>query len=129
MRQMVGPNGVFEPYRPRSSESTTAQAAERRRIAERFIEHRAQRRTYKDMARGEIMQREMDRLRTAPIALTRLETADRDESAARLLFQGLQQHYRECLMAGRLDVWATAAHKIVDLLSDPMTKVYKRTAV
>ncbi|MDB5607763.1 MAG: hypothetical protein JWP25_4663 [Bradyrhizobium sp.] len=75
------------------------------------------------------MQREMDRLRTAPIALAHLDTADRDESATRLLFQGLQQHYRECLMAGRLDVWATAAHNIVGLLSDPLTKVHKRATL
>jgi ribosomal protein L2 len=126
---MVGPNGQFEPYRPRSNGSVTAQAAERRRIAERFIEHRKQLWTYKDMARGEVMQREMDRLRNAPIALAHLDTADRDESATRLLFQGLQQHYRECLMAGRLEVWATAAHNIVDLLSDPLTKVHKRATL
>jgi hypothetical protein len=55
-----------------------------------------------------------------------LETADRDESAAGLLFQGLHLHYRECLMAGRLDVWANAAHQIIDLLSSPLTEVHKR---
>jgi hypothetical protein len=126
MRKMFGANGQIEPYRPRSNESIAAQSAERRLIAEHFIEHRRQRLSDKDMARGEIMQREMDRLRNMPVALANLETADRDESAAMLLFQGLQQHYRECLMAGRLDIWATVAHNIVDLLSDPLTKVHKR---
>jgi hypothetical protein len=119
MRPMVGPNGAFEPYRPKS-------AAERRRVAERFIEHRAQRRTYQRMSRAEIAQREMDRLRNAPFALAHLETVDRDESAMLHLLQGLRQRYRESLMAGRLDVWAAAAHKIIDLLSDPLTEVHKR---
>lgn len=126
MRKMVGATGYFEPYRPRSHEIIAQQSAERRRLAELF-EHRRQRQTYKDMSRGEVMQREMDRLRNTPVALANLETADRDESAAGLLFQGLQLHYRECLMSGRLDVWASAAHKIVDLLSDPHTQVHKRS--
>lgn len=120
-------NRVFDGTRP--VPAGIVDRLRRRILAERFIEHRIKRRTYKDVARAEVMQREMDRLRNAPVALAHLDTADRDESATMLLLQGLQQHYRECLMAGRLDVWATAAHNIVDLLSDPLTKVHKRAAL
>lgn len=52
---------------------------------------------------------------------------ERDESAAQLLLRGLQEHYIECLLSGRLDIWADAAHKIVDLLSSPNAKVHKRS--
>ena len=98
-------------------------------LAERFSEHRLRLQSARRMAQAENKQRALDRDRNKPVALAHLDTLDRDESAARLLFQGLNQHYRECLMAGRLDIWADAAHKIVDLLSSPLTQVHKRSAV
>lgn len=118
---------VFDGKRP--VPAGVVDRVRRRILAERFIEHRIQRRAYKDVARAEIMQREMDRLRNAPVALAQLDTADRDESSTILLLQGLQQRYRECLMAGRLDIWAQAAHSIIDLVSTPQTKVYKRASL
>lgn len=48
-----------------------------------------------------------------PKALANLERFD---GSARLLFSGLEQHYMECVMSGRLDVWGATAHAIVELL-------------
>jgi len=101
---------------------------ERRLIAERFVEHRRLRRSYVEMSRGEIMQREMDRLRNTPVVLTNMSSIDKEESAALLLLKGLEQRYFECLMADRLDIWARAAHSIVDFVSPSRTKVHKRRA-
>jgi len=103
---------------------------ERRRLAEKLSAHRLQMAASKRIAEAENLQRRRDERRHEPVALARLpETAERDESAVRLLFQGLTQHYMECLMAGRIDIWANAARQIVELLSSPMTKVHKRSDI
>lgn len=75
---------------------------------------------------AEAMQREADRKRNEPVAFKAL--ADYPERGARLLFESLQQEYIECLLTGRLDLWATTAHSIVDLLASPQVKIEKRAA-
>jgi hypothetical protein len=40
------------------------------------------------------------------------------EEAAVLMFRGLMLHYAECIMSGRLEVWAKAAHLIIDLCAE-----------
>lgn len=75
---------------------------------------------------AEKMQRERDRKRNTPVALASLA---REEQSMDLILEGLRQHYIECLLAGRLDVWARAAHAAVDLLSTPAAVTfYKRAA-
>lgn len=39
-----------------------------------------------------------------------------NEQPARLMFEGLVQHYCECMAAGRLEDWRRAGHAIVDFL-------------
>lgn len=75
---------------------------------------------------GEMMQRNSDRQRMAPVALVALS---KDEHVADLFFQGLRQHYIECLLAGRLDLWANAAHSAIDLMASPTTPVEKRNPI
>lgn len=63
---------------------------------------------------GDALQTQERQDRTRPILLLsdRLETY---QSAQRLMFEGLTIHYMECLLSGRLDVWATAAKAAIDL--------------
>lgn len=58
------------------------------------------------------------KLRTRPHVLLgdRLDTL---EASNALMFTGLNLHYLEHLMAGRLDVWAAAAHAAIDLMASP----------
>lgn len=42
----------------------------------------------------------------------------KQEEALALMFKGLQQHYIECLVGGRIDVWAKAAHSMIDFMAD-----------
>lgn len=75
---------------------------------------------------AERMQREQDRKRNTPVAFNLLA---QEEGSLDLIFEGLRQHYIECLLAGRLDVWARAAHASVELLADPAkVQVCKRAA-
>lgn len=77
-------------------------------------------------AEAETMQRKEDRARNQPVALAELS---RDDGAASKLFDGLYLHYVECLMSGRLDVWARAAHGCIDLLASPSMQVHERKAL
>lgn len=51
-----------------------------------------------------------------PIVPHTLINAVRHEQPVRLIFDGLQQHYFECLTSGRLEAWKAAAHSAIDLL-------------
>ena len=66
--------------------------------------------------RREALQRAYDRSRSAPHVLLS-DNLHRHEQAVALIFEGLRQHYLECLQSGRLTDWANAAHASVDLLA------------
>jgi hypothetical protein len=72
---------------------------------------------------AERMQREQDHERNAPVALFEML---REEDGARELFDGLMLHYLKSFGRDRLDVWAKAAHAIVDLLAHPGLEINKR---
>lgn len=83
--------------------------------------------------RKEIARRFGDRIvdlgrreRMRPVALDRL---GRHEEANRLLFDGLMHHYAECVLSGRLDVWAKAAHAAVDLIACDRVQFAKRCEI
>ena len=65
-----------------------------------------------------------DHQRLQPVAIFDLL---REEEAAALMFEGLKLHYLECFGTGRLDIWANAAHAVVDLLASPNSEIHKRT--
>lgn len=76
--------------------------------------------------RREIAQEHERRRRTAPHGTTsvagepkQFANLFRHDDASRLILQGLQDHYFQCLASGRLDVWAKAAHAAIDLLATP----------
>lgn len=51
----------------------------------------------------------------------------RYEEALKLIFEGLRQHYIECITTGRLDAWMRAAHASINLLgSVPDIEFVKR---
>jgi hypothetical protein len=68
-------------------------------------------------AHAERAQRAYDRARLEPEILLSDKLYKHDD-ALRLIFEGLQQHYIECVTSGRLEAWARAAHAAVELLSD-----------
>ena len=72
---------------------------------------------------AEFKQRKEDHERNRPIALFEML---KEEEAARLLFDGLMLHYLDSFGRRRLDVWAKAAHAIVDLMAHPNTEIHKR---
>ena len=65
---------------------------------------------------AEQIQRTCDRQRNRPHILLS-DNVYRHEDARRLIFLGLEQHYIECVLSGRMDDWARAARAAVDLLS------------
>lgn len=65
---------------------------------------------------AEKIQRENDRERNRPHVLLS-DRLCRHESARRLIFLGLERHYIECVLSGRLEAWKQAAHAAADLLS------------
>lgn len=75
--------------------------------------------------KADAIQRQSDHRRSEPVALFALS---RGEGAAEKIFEGLHLHYIECLLSGRLDIWAKAAHAAVDLLASPTTKIHKRVS-
>lgn len=72
---------------------------------------------------AERWQRERDRERNAPVALLEML---REEDGARELFDGLMLHYLKSLGRDRLEIWAKAAHAVIDLLAHPSLEVHKR---
>ena len=72
---------------------------------------------------AEEMQRRQDRARAEPVALANIGSHERSFD---LFAAGLRETYTECLLAGKLYVWAETARAIIDLLSSPYTKVHRR---
>lgn len=77
--------------------------------------------------RRERLQAAYDRQRSRPTILLS-DTLERQRNAIALIFEGLVQHYIDCLTAGRLDQWKSAAHASIELFgSIPGVKFVRRS--
>lgn len=125
MRRMFLGNGQVEQYRPWTPARRSDEIERRRETVHRFLEYRATRRSDTRRREGERLQREQDRQRNAP-SFAEFTTLDREVAAGAKLLEGLLHHYRLAILNGRLDVWESAAHACINLMSSPMTAVHKR---
>lgn len=80
-----------------------------------------------DRIRRELASRDRPWPSAKPIAIKEVA---RLEASTHLMFVGLEHHYAECILSGRLDVWRAAAIAAVDLMcSTPTIEFVRRDSL